>query len=174
MNTNNEAWKTFRWKKQPLPSSSPQVKWSGSVMSDSLDPMDCSLPGSSVHGVFQARVLEWVAISFSRGSSLPRYWTRVSCIVGRRFTLWATREITLFPKYSPKYRSGAESTDGLLTVCHCNTVLWSEKPLEWGQRRFVEVRKSVQERHWAWPTLPIRHQRYENQTALSHTRPSGQ
>ena len=56
------------------------------------DPMDCSLPGSSLHGILQARVLEWVAISFSRGSSQPRDWTRVSCIPGRRFNLWATRE----------------------------------------------------------------------------------
>ena len=58
------------------------------------DPMDCSLPGSSVHGIFQARILEWVAISFSRGSSRPRDWTRVSRIVGRRFTVWATRDIS--------------------------------------------------------------------------------
>ena len=54
------------------------------------DPMDCSPPGSSVHGVFQARVLEWGAISFSRGSSPPRDWNRVSRLVGRRFTVWAT------------------------------------------------------------------------------------
>ena len=46
-------------------------------------PTDCSLPGSSVHGIFQARILEWVAISFSRRSSQPRDWTQVSCIVGR-------------------------------------------------------------------------------------------
>ena len=51
-----------------------------------FDPMDCSLPGFSVHGIFQARVLEWVAISFSRGSSRPRDRTRVSHIVGRRVT----------------------------------------------------------------------------------------
>ena len=44
------------------------------------DPMDCSPPDSSVHGILQARILEWVAISFSRGSSQPRDWTRVSCI----------------------------------------------------------------------------------------------
>ena len=56
------------------------------------DPMDCSLPGASVHGIFQATVLEWVAISFSRGSSRPREWTRVSRIAGRCFNLWATRE----------------------------------------------------------------------------------
>ena len=56
------------------------------------DPMDCSLPGSSVHGIFQAIVLEWIAISFSRGSSQPRDQTRVSHIVDRRFTVWANRE----------------------------------------------------------------------------------
>ena len=56
------------------------------------DPMDYSLSGSSVHGIFQARVLEWVAISFSRGSSQPRNRNRVSSTAGRRFTSWATRE----------------------------------------------------------------------------------
>ena len=56
------------------------------------DPMDCSPPGFSIHGIFQARILEWVAISFSRGSSRPRNRTWVSCIAGRCFTLWATRE----------------------------------------------------------------------------------
>ena len=54
--------------------------------------MDCSLPGSSVHGIFQARILEWVAISFSRGSSWPRDWTQVSHITGSCFTVWVTRE----------------------------------------------------------------------------------
>ena len=58
------------------------------------DPMDCGLPGSSVHGILQARTLEWLAISFSRGSSRPRDRTQVSCIAGRFFTLWATREAT--------------------------------------------------------------------------------
>ena len=57
------------------------------------DPMDCSLPDSSVHGIFQARILEWVAISLSRGFSRPRDWTQildrnqVSHIAGRFFTL---------------------------------------------------------------------------------------
>ena len=54
------------------------------------NPMDCSLPGFSVHGIFQARILEWVAISFSRRSFQPRDWTQVSHIVGRCFTIWAT------------------------------------------------------------------------------------
>ena len=57
-------------------------------------PMDCSLPGSSVHEIFQARVLEWVAISFSRGSSQPRDQTHFSCIGSRRFTIWDTREVS--------------------------------------------------------------------------------
>ena len=51
---------------------------------------DCSPPGSSVLGILQARILEWVAISFSRGSYQPRNWTQVSRIAGRLFTLWAT------------------------------------------------------------------------------------
>ena len=51
------------------------------------DPMDCSLPGSSIHGILQARVLEWVAISFSRASSRPRDGTQVSRIAGRCFTI---------------------------------------------------------------------------------------
>ena len=57
------------------------------------DPMDCSLPGSSVHGIFQAIVLEWIAISFSRGSSQPRDRTQISRIVDRHLTIWATREV---------------------------------------------------------------------------------
>ena len=55
--------------------------------------MDYSLPSSSVHGIFQAIVLEWIAISFSRGSSRPRDRTQVSRILDRRFTVWATREV---------------------------------------------------------------------------------
>ena len=51
------------------------------------NPMGCSLPGSSVHGIFQAIVLEWIAISFSRGSSQPRDRTWVPPIVDRRFTV---------------------------------------------------------------------------------------
>ena len=60
--------------------------------------MDCRPPDSSVHGILQARILEWVAMPFSRGSSLPRDQTWVSCIAGRSFTVWATRE-------APKYKS---------------------------------------------------------------------
>ena len=52
--------------------------------------MDCSPPGSSVHGILQAGILEWVAIPFSKGSSQPRDWTQVFCVVGRFFTNWVT------------------------------------------------------------------------------------
>ena len=54
--------------------------------------MDCSSPGSSVHGIFQARILEWVAISFFRASSWPWILTQVSCIGSRFFTNWANKE----------------------------------------------------------------------------------
>ena len=57
-----------------------------------LDPKDHSPPGSSVHGILQARTMEWVAISCSRGSSQPRDQTQVSSIAGRFFTIWAARE----------------------------------------------------------------------------------
>ena len=59
------------------------------------NPVNCSLAGSSVHGIFRARVLERVAISFSRGSSQPRDQTWVSRIAGRPFTVWAIREVLL-------------------------------------------------------------------------------
>ena len=56
------------------------------------NPLDYSPPGSSVHGILQARIQEWVALPSSRGSSQPRDWTRVSCFAGRFFTVWVTRE----------------------------------------------------------------------------------
>ena len=55
------------------------------------NPMDCSPQDSTVHGISQARILEWVAISFSRGSSQPRDWTWVSCIAAKFLTIWATK-----------------------------------------------------------------------------------
>ena len=55
------------------------------------DPMDCNPPGSSVHGILQARILEWLAIPFPGGFSWPRDWTRVSYISGRFLTVLATR-----------------------------------------------------------------------------------
>ena len=59
------------------------------------NPMDYSPPGSSAHGILQASIQKWVVIPFSRGSSQPRDWTRVSHIVGIFFTIWATRKTTI-------------------------------------------------------------------------------
>ena len=71
------------------------------------DPIDCSPPGSSVHGILQARILEWVAISYSRGSSQPRDWTHVSDIsyTGKQvfffflFSTGATSKLTALPSF---------------------------------------------------------------------------
>ena len=64
-----------------------------SVVSDSVTPTDCSPPGSSVRGILQARILEWVAISSCRGSSQPRDWTWISHIAGRFYTILATTSV---------------------------------------------------------------------------------
>ena len=80
------------------------------------DPVDCSPPGSSVHGILQARVLEWVAISFSRGSSRPRDWIQVSRIAGRHFNLWATRE-ALYLHISLAAAAAAKSLQLCPTLC---------------------------------------------------------
>ena len=88
------------------------------------DPMDHSPPGSSVHGILQARILERVAIPFSRGSSQPRSWTWISCVASRFFTIWATRALLtqsmsckdfstgLEVKISPSNARGAGSAPG--------------------------------------------------------------
>ena len=76
----------------------PSVLLAGHSCSDTqsclslCDPMDYSPPGSFVHGILQARILERVAMPSSKGSSQPRDRTQVSCIAGRFFTVWATRE----------------------------------------------------------------------------------
>ena len=69
------------------------VSWSCLTL---CDPMDCCPLGLSVHGILQARILEWVAIPFYRGSSLPRDWTCVSHMAGKFFTIWATREVLTY------------------------------------------------------------------------------
>ena len=62
------------------------------------DPMDCSPLVSSVHRIFQAKILQWVVISFSRGSSHPRDWTSISCTAGGFSTHWAIRKAPTFCK----------------------------------------------------------------------------
>ena len=72
---------SFRWVVQ-------HQKWKVLVTQSCLticDPTDCNMPGSSVHRLLQARILEWIAVRFSRGFSWPRHQTRVSCIAGRLY-----------------------------------------------------------------------------------------
>ena len=78
------------------------VVWSLSYVWLFCDPMDCSPAGSSVHRISQARILERIAISFSRASSWPRDWSHVSCIAGRFFTIEPPESpiFTLFSFYS--------------------------------------------------------------------------
>ena len=78
--------------------------------------MDCSPPGSSVHGILQARILEWIAISFSRGSSRPRNRTWVSSIGGKLFVIWASRETTIHHRVSGNLFSGACGVSGPWTA----------------------------------------------------------
>ena len=80
------------------PTANSKKSVSCSVVSNSSRPMDHSLPSSSVHGILQARTLEWVAIPLSRGSSWLRDQTQVSCIAGRFCTVWATREVQISEK----------------------------------------------------------------------------
>ena len=82
----------YMWPTMSSPCSSVLVSQSCLIL---CNPMDCSPPGSSVRGNFQARILEWAATPFSRGSSRPRYCIQVSCIADRFFTIWATREAHL-------------------------------------------------------------------------------
>ena len=63
------------------------------------EPIDCSLPGSSVYGILQARIPEWRAIPFSWGSSRPTDWTQVSCIVGGFFLLFFS-DLSLYWAYT--------------------------------------------------------------------------
>ena len=116
------------------------------------NPMDCSLPGSSVHGIFQARVLEWIAISFSRGFSQLRDGNQVSCIVNRCFTIWATREDLLFAVWSVKQKGKEFScsvwakedhhmdSQIFFTLCVCR---WLGKHCGywfWGYKKVLESR----------------------------------
>ena len=84
-----------------LPGKPSKQSESYSVLSDFVTPWTVACQGSSIHGILQARILEWVAIPFSRGSSQPRDWTQVSSIAGRFFTTWVTRDAQV---HIPKLR----------------------------------------------------------------------
>ena len=75
--------------------------------------MDCSPSGPFIHGIFQARILEWVAMPFSTGSSQPRDWTRISCISSRFFLVWATWEALFLHQFSCSVVSNCLRPHGL-------------------------------------------------------------
>ena len=102
------------------------------------DPMDCSLPGFSVHRIFQARVPEWVAISFSRGSSRDR--TQVSHIAGRHFTIWAS-----FIREAHEKKSQLKQQTSMLsylkncqTCPSATTTLISQQTSHWGKTLYQQ------------------------------------
>ena len=69
-----------------------QYSWGDVKVAQSCQTL-CNTMDCTVHGILQARILEWITFPFSRESSQPRDWTQVSCIAGRFFTSWATREV---------------------------------------------------------------------------------
>ena len=87
------------------------------------DPMGCSPQSSSVHGILKARILEWVAISFSRGSSSSRDPTRVSYVAGRFSTVWATRDTNL------EKRTGAPQPPSITIPSHSFSQWRGRSPL---------------------------------------------
>ena len=114
-------------------------KWNSTLNRIGLfcNPVDCNLPGSSVCGILQARILEWVVIPLSRGSSLLRYRTQVSCMAGRFFTVWAIREEAT--QVEPLKSSRTESPQKWLW--YLSTLVQS----------CLKILKTVQLReHWHW------------------------
>ena len=104
------------------------------------DPVHCSPPGSSIHGVLQARILEWVAVSFSRGSSQPRNRTYVYCIAGRHFNLWAIREAWLRGKLGLILMGRAMFSKSLIQFLLMDGAVFPPCYLTWGQT-LVEIMK---------------------------------
>ena len=130
------------------------------------DPMDCSLPCSSVHGILQARILEWVAIPFSRGSSQPRDWTQVSCIAGGFFTIWTTKETQKEGKEGNFFKDSGEllpNTFALNWLCQWKcTFIQSHlyqysfiKPLQKALFSFWHFKYWSQSTSWYWSGLDI-------------------
>ena len=89
--------------------------------------LDRSPPGSSVHGIRQARILEWIAIPFSRGSSQPRVWTRVACTAGRFFTTEPSGKPNCYNMLSESsFHPKCKTCDG---TGNCNPYSWGKKLL---------------------------------------------
>ena len=111
------------------------------------DPMDSSLPDFSVHGLLQARILEWIAMSFSRGSFQSRDQTQVSLIAGEFFTVWVTKE-------TPEYWSGFSSVQLLSRVWLCNPMNCSMPGLPVHQQLPESTQTYV---HWVGDAIQASH-----------------
>ena len=92
----------------------------------------CSLPGSPVHGIVQARILEWVAVLFSRGSSPPRDQTQVAHIAGGFFTVWATREAPNLRRFYKQRERGITSVSTQGSQAEGRTRTWPCWPPDLG------------------------------------------
>ena len=136
-----QSWRTSVEMKQ----AGESFQGGGGLVSQSCptlcNPIDCSLPGSSVHGISQARILEWAAISFSRGSFLPRDWIHISCISGGFFTNWATREACSSSWLSQMIRKvGLETLWTFWPLCYWNKQEGSRLlNLEYQRRTFPKM-----------------------------------
>ena len=120
------------WNSNQSPFASKGRVWGVLVAQSCLtlhNAMDCSLPGSSIHGVLQARIPEWVAISSSRGSFWPRDGAQVSCIASGFFTIWVTRDVhvLLTNSYFPYPDPQCHLFHGLLGASHA----WSSETSQW-------------------------------------------
>ena len=135
------------------------------------DPMNCSLPGSSIHGILQARVLEWVAISFSRGSSRPRDRTWVSCIVGRCFTIWATREVSAVATFNQLFSSVVSQDSniynhrGTCKKCKFLSPIWdlqNQKSWAWNPEICIQTRSCPSDScaHWSLRIIGLKFKSY--------------
>ena len=138
-------------------------------MSSFCDPLDCSPPGFSAHGILQARILEWIAVSFSRGSSQPRNRTQVSCIAGKFFTDWATWETRAQLEKGP---GPSSRIDGDIVLdCDLSKLIYGAPPRDalvlggraWG--RWLGLNEGMGVAPWWMDLVPS----WESQRACEHT-----
>ena len=115
-------------------------------------PTDCSLPGSSVRGSLKERMMEWVDIAFSRGSSWPRVWTWVSCISGKFFNFWANMEqlwmnsvsqISMSPRTQNVTLFGNKIFADIIKVRVKMSIKWTQNPMRVSldRKRYTETHR---------------------------------
>ena len=125
-------------------------KWKSFIHLTPCNPMDCSLSGSSVHGILQARILDWVATLFSRGSSWPRGQTQVSCTAGRFFTTWDTiydLPILFLKSLSWRYHAALFTIGKTWKQSKCSsTDKWIKKM--WYTHTTLKMKKILKWIHW--------------------------